>query len=469
MRLLLALLMFTVSCQSAQEQEHTSILNEKGKTTRIVLLDFQGKPIAGADVELMETATCGAPKCPTAVTWTQKSGPDGSVNIPRNLIHGATLVGAHAHEARELTAARWEKDRGAWTLPLMGRVTTVCSKYDSSWIILVSDDWRSARVGSSELGLMHCAEGKDTFRTCQGPQIPDAGFTATFTRSGENISARLTGETVHGPSEFAQLECFRLTTGQLVPHELKTWTLEYSLTGGIAGLHRDLRLAQTGEINVSANSGNFASHISARAPAELVAKIADFLKNAQEERPASREPMPDAINTSLALISGGSKYELEIPENIGQALNEAMESVLKTALVGVWWESRWDLCRAAAQLTGDQVDSPIERLVFQDNGRFSVTARVYGAPKGKTPHISVPDYSGKYSIQADYGGIHLSFENGIYTPRDFSGDGFFRIDEDKLVLKNVWLGTYTAKQKPDICEMTFERASAPAHPQETAR
>jgi len=71
----------------------------------------------------------------------------------------------------------------------------------------------------------------------------------------------------------------------------------------------------------------------------------------------------------------------------------------------------------------------------------------------------IPDYSGKYAIQPDHSSIHLTFENGIHAPRDFSGDGFFWIDKNKLVLKNVWLGTYKAKQKPDICELTFTRKS----------
>lgn len=473
-KLLLAVLMFTLSCDSPQQQEHTSILQENGRAVRLVLLDAISKPLAGEDVELRDMAQCEAPPCPPVVIWTQKSGSDGSVPIPRNLIHGTTLVGTRANEPRDLQAASWDRDRGAWTLALMGRAATVCSKYDSSWTILVADDWRSAQVNASdELGLMHCDEGKDGFRTCQGPQVPDAGFTATLTRVGDSISARLVGETIGGPREFAQLDCFRLATAQALPRDLKTWAVEYSLTGGIAGLNRHLRLTQAGELNVSANSEELGSRITTQASAELVPKIADFLKVAQKARPGLRAPRPDALNTSLALISGGSKYELEVSDNIGRLLEDTIDATLKKTLVGSWFESEWKFCPPATQLTAEQTDPPIESLAFQDDGRFSVTwrgggARAYADPSGKIPHVAIPDYSGRYIVQPDHSHIQMSFESGIYTPRDFSGDGFFQMKEDKLVLKNIWLGTYKAKQKPDICEMTFTRSPAPVKAHEAS-
>jgi len=463
-KVVLALLLFTVSCQSAQRQDHTSILKENGKTVRVVLLDIARKPIAGVDVELIDSK-CEAPNCATAVVWNQKSGADGSVTIPRNLVHETTLIGTRANEPRELQATSWDEEQGMWRLRLIGRVATVCSRYDSSRIIFVAEDWASAQLESSgDFGLMSCFEAKDAFRTCQGPQIPDAGFSATLTRNGENISARLTGETIAGPKEFAQLECYHFARAQVPPHDVKNWIVEYSLTGGIAFFNRHLRLANTGELTVSANPDTSRTLINTHAPAELVAKINEFLKNAQPEHPTTGPIHPDSLNSSLALISGGSKYDLEVPDDIGKALDDSMESVLKTAVVGTWWESEWKLCRPAAQLTADQVDLPIESLIFLDNGQYSVTwkgggARAYGDPTGKIPHTAVPDYSGKYAIQPDHSSIHLTFEPGIYTPRDFSGDGVVWIDDNKLVLRNVWLGTYKAKQKPDICEMTFKRTS----------
>jgi hypothetical protein len=77
------------------------------------------------------------------------------------------------------------------------------------------------------------------------------------------------------------------------------------------------------------------------------------------------------------------------------------------------------------------------------------------------PFIWVPDYSGRYTILPDYNVIRLVCESGIHSPRDFSGDGNFTIEDKKLVLRNLWLGTYKAKQKPDICEMTFKLTNEP--------
>lgn len=103
------------------------------------------------------------------------------------------------------------------------------------------------------------------------------------------------------------------------------------------------------------------------------------------------------------------------------------------------------------------MDVPIEKLVFQKGGIFSVTHR--GGISQDQLHVSTPDYSGRYQIQPDRSQIQMSFETGINAPRDFSGEGFFQISETKLILKNIWLGTFKAKQKPDICEMTFQRSS----------
>ena len=459
--LLLTILIFAISCHSAQP-EHSTILQETSRVVRLALLDAASNPIAGVNVELSEVAPCEVPPCRSVVIWTEKSGADGSVTMSRKLIQEAAFVGTHGYEVRELKEAWWSDDRRAWVIRLMGHVGTECSKPGAPWTIRVADDWRSAQVNSGDMGLMQCDKGKDVFLTCQGPQIPDAGFTAAFTRSGDSISARLIGETVHGPQEFAQLDCFHLGNPETRSRDPKTWTLEYSLTGGIAGLNRHLSLTETGELDVSAGSEPSGNHINAKASTEVMAKIADFLKLAQIAGPASPGPMPDALYRSLALISGGSKYELAAPDNVSKLLEDTMDSVLNRTLVGAWWESRWDLCKPAAQLTAEQTDTPIESLVFHDDGRFSVTlhgggTRVYEHPSGKTPHTSVPDYSGRYVIQPDRNHIQMNFDGGIYTPRDFSGDGFFQANGSKLVLKGVWLGTYRAKQKPDICELTFTR------------
>ena len=251
-------------------------------------------------------------------------------------------------------------------------------------------------------------------------------------------------------------------TTQDLPRNLKTWTLEYTAGGGNRPRGMSLKLTQASELDIS----NIAeSNLRTRATSELMTKVQDFLKVAHQVRPTM--PGPDEPYDELILTSAGAKYELA-PENVRDLLSQTINVAMNKELLGTWWESEWKLCEPAAQLTVEQMDTPIERLVFQDGGRFSVTwrgggARAYGDSAGKTPHVPIPDYSGRYVISPADGDIRVTFESGIYKPRDFSGEGSFQITEDKLVLKRVWLGTYTAKQKPDICEMTFKWSPEIAH------
>lgn len=460
-KLLIPALAFTIACNSAQPADHPSILQEKGKTVRLVLADASDKPIASTGVELGE---CESTPCSPVVHWTQKSREDGSVDIPRTLIQDGTVVATPVNEPRSLNAARWRENEKAWTIKLMGRASMVCSKYDSRSTLLVAEDLRSAQLEASDnLGLMQCYEGKDAFRICQGPQNPDAGFTAYITRAGDNISARLTAETIAGRRELGQLNCLHVAAAEALPRNLKTWAIEYSAIGGIAGLNRHLRLTENGDLDIAFQPGEYASHVSKHASPELVKRISDFLGVAQKERPSSGKPIvPDALYVSLALVANGSKYMLEAPDDLASLLELTINSTLKQAVVGTWWESEWKLCKPAAQLMTDQMDPPIERLVFQEDNHFSVKWRGGGAEAPGRPgerFISIPDYSGRYALQPDHNSIHMTFENGIRAPRDFSGDGSFRINGDKLILNNVWLGTDKAKQKPDICEMTFLRNS----------
>ena len=467
-KLLIPALAFTIACKSAQPADHSSILQEKGKTVRLVLADPSDKPIAGTNVELGE---CESAPCSPVVHWTQKSRADGSVDIPQALIQDRTVVATPVNEPRPLNAARWRENEKAWTIKLLGRVSMVCSKYDIRSTLLVAEDSRSAQLeASDDLGLMQCYEGKGAFQICRGPQNPDEGFTAYLTRAGDNISARLTAETIAGRRELAQLDCLHVAAAEALPRDLKTWAIEYSAVGGIAGLNRHLRLTESGELDIAFQPGEYASHVRTHASPELVKRISDFLGVAQKQRQSSRKPIaPDALYVSLALVANESKYMLETPDDLVSLLDLTINSTLKKAFVGTWSESEWKLCKPAAQLTADQMDPPIERLVFQEDDHFSVTWRGGAEAPGRPGErfVWAPDYSGRYALQPDHNSIHMTFENGIRVPRDFSGDGSSRITGDKLILNNVWLGTYKAKQKPDICEMTFTRNSDGTHGRES--
>ena len=251
----------------------------------------------------------------------------------------------------------------------------------------------------------------------------------------------------------AHLNC---ANSQAVSRDLKTWSLEFSVDGGMTPFHRGLTVTQSGDLSVS----NFNDRISGHASAELITKITDFLKVAKKARPFT--PGPDQRSASLTLTSPGLTVELEAPAAISELFLQTMDATTKQALIGSWSESGWKLCHPAAQLTAEQIDTPIQNLVFREDGHFSVTWHGGGAEspgRPGEPFIWVPDYSGRYTILADYNGIRLVFETGIHSPRDFSGDGNFEIEDKKLVLRNLWLGTYKAKEKPDICEMTFKRTN----------
>lgn len=251
---------------------------------------------------------------------------------------------------------------------------------------------------------------------------------------------------------------------QTLPRDPKVWTLEYHIVGGKAGLDRHLGLTQSGELTV----GNFEgrpddSHVASHASAELMAKLTEFLKVARKAPSAPGDPIPDAMYRVLTVTANGTTEELELPDNIARLLEDTMDATLKEAFVGGWQQSAWKLCQPAAQLTAEDVDPPIEKLTFQEDGHFSVAWRGPHATTIRPPHLSIPDYSGRYDLSPAFSYIRMSFEPDGYVPRDFSGDGHYRIDGDLLVLQNIWLGTRQAKRKPDICELTFTRVAEPAH------
>jgi hypothetical protein len=429
---------------------------------RLTLVDASGKPLASRPVELRDVA-CRPGPCRWVVVWTGRAGADGSVAIPRTLIHEGESLATPDAEPRGLDAARWRQDRGGWVLGVMGHAGTMCAGYDEPTTILVADDWRTALVtGSDEFGLMTCSEATDAFRTCSGPQVPDAGLSATFTRTGDQTTARLTGESIAGPRELARLDCWRLARGESPPRRPASFALEYSLAGGSAALDRHLRLTPAGTLDVSTNANGYATVLHGRASPELISAVSAFLEAAEPAPLRAPTRQPSAADSSLALIAGGARYELALQPNLVRRLGEAITSQLQNAVVGNWREAAWKLCRPAATLAADQMDASIDWLAFERNGAFSVTwqgggGRVYGDPTGTQPHTALPDYSGRYELDPDRGRIRLTFGNGIDHPRDFSGEGFFRIAGDTLGLEGVWLGTYKAKKRPDICELSFVR------------
>jgi hypothetical protein len=241
----------------------------------------------------------------------------------------------------------------------------------------------------------------------------------------------------------------------------QVWRLEYSLTGGRGGLNRHLGLTQAGDLTVEnyPRSASQETRIDRHASSDLMARTTRFLESA---RAAPRDPahpaIPDALDRSMTLASGVAKRELQVPDDIALLFLDTMDSVTRGAFVGAWRQSGWKLCTPVTQLTAGDLDMPIDRLVFDENGGWSVTWKDSGAHTGLPPM-----FSGQYRIDPAYSYIQVSIGSGA-TPRDFSGSGHFRFRANTVVLQNIWFGTRQAKRKPDVCELTFTRTSdATAH------
>jgi len=186
--------------------------------------------------------------------------------------------------------------------------------------------------------------------------------------------------------------------------------------------------------------------------------VAELLEHARPAKPSTGPVIPDDVYSTLTIVAAGRKDEIEPSPQIDALLRQAAERAVQQAVVGTWREWRWKLCHPAAKLTASDVDPPIDALQFRADGRFEVTWPGGGAYTIGIPHIPVPDYAGRYTLVPAEAAIDLHVTGGLVAPRDFSGNGRFRVAADTLTLENVWLGTRQAKQKPDICELTFVRA-----------
>jgi hypothetical protein len=131
------------------------------------------------------------------------------------------------------------------------------------------------------------------------------------------------------------------------------------------------------------------------------------------------------------------------------------------ALNGIWIQSGWKLCTPVPQLSADQIDLPIRELSFDGDGRFSVTWR---------PFETYRDYWGRYRYDANSRAIDLEIEGGNFVPKDFVGRGTAVIAGDTLTLTGgLRLGTRDAKNRADICELTFTRSVTTPAPSPTSR
>jgi hypothetical protein len=224
------------------------------------------------------------------------------------------------------------------------------------------------------------------------------------------------------------------------------WTVESAMSGGIAGIRHSVTLAHDGTLEASDSRLRF--HVTAKVSPQVVANVASLLATAEPAKPAGRA-MPDAIESGLVVTTGGRKIPLQPIAAVAKALDDAFYDAVSRGIVGEWRQASWKLCSPATQIGAADVDPPIDKLRFDERGIFAVTWT--GGQK------TTPDYSGHYTVAPAAGAIHMRADLSPDAPKDFSGEGTFGLSEGTLTLRNIWLGTKQAKQRPDVCELTFTR------------
>ncbi len=331
------------------------------------------------------------------------------------------------------------------------------------WSVTVAADGRSGEVKQNgravTFGTMKCdGDPGSKDRTCWSTGVADAGYRVVFFDYARTGAVQLQTESIAGPHPVASLPCRTSGTGapQSRPADAGDWTLEYVVAGGIAFNVHSVKVTKSGAL--AASDRRLGMDVDGRAPGDLIARLDAWVKTAG---PAKKTPIsPDQIAASLTVTSAGRAQELEPAADVTRALDAAWTSAVEGAIVGVWTQSDWKLCTPASKITSADMDAPIDDLVFRADGTFSVTWRGGGARTTSVPPDVVPDYGGRYTLDAARGGIHL-LVGSASPPRDFTSDGTFRLAHNQLTLKEAWLGTRVARQKPDICELTFSRKSNP--------
>jgi hypothetical protein len=105
-------------------------------------------------------------------------------------------------------------------------------------------------------------------------------------------------------------------------------------------------------------------------------------------------------------------------------------------------------CGSELLVTPDQL---IRELIFRADGTFSVTWQ---------PFEIYTDYFGKYVYDMQNGSLELTIENGNYIPSDVDTSGSFYIHGDnRLILKDLWLGSSRDSSSPAQCGHRFIKNS----------
>lgn len=131
----------------------------------------------------------------------------------------------------------------------------------------------------------------------------------------------------------------------------------------------------------------------------------------------------------------------------GRRILETMVTVyvpIDSPIVGHWREVAQISCAS-----GDPVepDPAIEELLFRDTGDFSVTW---------LPFESYVDYWGTWTHDPDTNALELVVTGGNYVPKDLDPTGIATVDDARLFLGEMWLGSSNDGPHPVMCGQTFE-------------
>lgn len=133
------------------------------------------------------------------------------------------------------------------------------------------------------------------------------------------------------------------------------------------------------------------------------------------------------------------------------ANDEALSTTIPVAdasvapLVGNWHEEARLSCDSKLWLPPPE---PIRELHVSASGGFSVTW---------TPSESYVDYSGDYTYDGNTGALKLANLAGNYVPKDVVTKGTARVENGKLVLSAIWLGTKQSGGETRACGHRFAK------------
>lgn len=168
----------------------------------------------------------------------------------------------------------------------------------------------------------------------------------------------------------------------------------------------------------------------------------------------------DGLLTIAADTAAGSRFVVTADIENGRAQRTITVHVYTRRaqpLVGIWVQKAQYDCETGKAMP---LSVPIKELEFRASGWFSVTWM---------PFETYRDYWGEYSSNAGSGAVSLKVTDGNFVPRDFLGDGAYKLTDDgkTLELSGLYLGKKgndppqeTKKPGPQ-CRFIFTRQSQP--------